>query len=73
MPCWQISSLRRRSRCSARPSSPIRSGRAGALQDNPVASPDALLEQELHQPRLALKAFDAFLSAVEQRQALRHR
>lgn len=47
--------------------------RAVALQGKPAASPDALLEQELHQPRLALKAFDAFLSAVEQRQALRHR
>jgi hypothetical protein len=47
--------------------------RAVALQDNAAGSPDALLDQELHRPRLALKAFDAFLNAVEQRQGLRQR
>jgi predicted Zn-dependent protease len=42
--------------------------RAVALQQSDGQAGDSLLQRELHDPQLALKAFDAFLRAVEQRQ-----
>lgn len=46
--------------------------RAVALREPvPSQAADGLLAQELREPRLALQAFDAFLTVVEQRQAAR--
>jgi hypothetical protein len=42
--------------------------RAVVLQASDQQAGDALLDRELQEPRLALRAFDAFLKALEQRQ-----